>query len=46
MTLNFRNYSRPFVACLARRLDGGGSIRGWILFAADQRSESRANDAR
>jgi pimeloyl-ACP methyl ester carboxylesterase len=34
MTLNFRNYSRLFVARLARRLRGGGSIRGWFFFTA------------
>ena len=35
MTLNyFGNYSRPFAACLARSLGGGGLIRGWLLFAA------------
>ena len=35
MILNsFRNYSRRFAACLARRLGGGGSIRGLFIFAA------------
>jgi len=34
MTLNFRNYSRLFAARLARRLGGGGSIRGLFIFAA------------
>ena len=34
MTLNLRNYSRPFAACLARSLGEGGAIRGWFIFAA------------
>jgi pimeloyl-ACP methyl ester carboxylesterase len=33
MILNFGNYSRVFVACLARRLGEGGSIRDWFIFA-------------